>query len=403
MARHACIVAFAWVAAGIAQAVTTSVVDIPTRGVTQRILYLDPGVPAANLLLFAGGSGALGIDANGNMATNNALCAPSVRNRAAFAAQGYAVAAVDVASDGRSAVYEDILEVVRYMQRRSPVPTWIMSVSASTVPVAAFAGRAPMPNGVGVVLVSPGSVAQSDALRIGGPASVVYHTADTDQAAAEVYGILVNARPKELVAMSGGDSASCLGPHTLTGLDAPFVAGVVQFVNRATPAMSFVSLDNAVADAVEFYDASLDHYFITHVAGEIALLDAGVVIKGWTRTGQSFKVLTHPGPGTSPVCRFYIPPTLGDSHFYGRGTAECDATQAAHPSLVNEDPQFFHTTLPAQGRCSAGMRNVYRVFSGRADANHRYTADAGIRDAMVAKGWIAEGDGPDLVVMCAPL
>ena len=25
-----------------------------------------------------------------------------------------------------------------------------------------------------------------------------------------------------------------------------------------------------------------------------------------------------------------------------------------------------------------------------------------LRDAMVAKGWLAEGDGPDLVVMCAP-
>jgi len=25
-----------------------------------------------------------------------------------------------------------------------------------------------------------------------------------------------------------------------------------------------------------------------------------------------------------------------------------------------------------------------------------------MRDEMVAKGWIAEGDGPDLVVMCSP-
>ena len=33
---------------------------------------------------------------------------------------------------------------------------------------------------------------------------------------------------------------------------------------------------------------------------------------------------------------------------------------------------------------------------------HRYKTDKAIRDQMVAKGWLAEGDGPDLVVMCAP-
>jgi len=25
-----------------------------------------------------------------------------------------------------------------------------------------------------------------------------------------------------------------------------------------------------------------------------------------------------------------------------------------------------------------------------------------VRDQMVAKGWLAEGDGPNMVVMCAP-
>jgi hypothetical protein len=44
----------------------------------------------------------------------------------------------------------------------------------------------------------------------------------------------------------------------------------------------------------------------------------------------------------------------------------------------------------------------YRVFSNRADANHRYMIDAAVLDQMTAKGWVAEGDGPALVVMCAP-
>jgi hypothetical protein len=55
-----------------------------------------------------------------------------------------------------------------------------------------------------------------------------------------------------------------------------------------------------------------------------------------------------------------------------------------------------------QGICAPGTRNVYRVFSGRADANHRYMVDASVRATMVGKGWVAEGDGDDLVAMCAP-
>ena len=158
----------------------------------------------------------------------------------------------------------------------------------------------------------------------------------------------------------------------------------------------------AAAEAVEFYNFALDHYFVTHVPAEIAILDAGIAIKGWTRTGHTFKIYTGPQPGSSEVCRFYIPPAFGDSHFYGRGTAECNATGAAHPAFVNEDPAFFHVVLPVAGVCPAGLRNVYRVFSNRPDANHRYMVDPAVRDLMVASGWLAEGDGPNLVVMCVP-
>src|SRR5206468_1479689 len=73
---------------------------------------------------------------------------------------------------------------------------------------------------------------------------------------------------------------------------------------------------------VEFYNTALDHYFITWVAQEISDLDNGVH-QGWARTGYSFEAYTTAQAGASPVCRFYIPPALGDSHFFGRGTAEC--------------------------------------------------------------------------------
>ena len=158
----------------------------------------------------------------------------------------------------------------------------------------------------------------------------------------------------------------------------------------------------ATAQAVEFYHAALDHYFLTHVASEIAILDAGVQIKGWARTGQSITVAASASATTSPVCRMYIPPALGDSHFYGRGTVECASTAQKNPSFVSEDPQFFHMTLPQAGVCPVGTAPVYRVFSNRPDANHRYMKDKTIRDEMAARNWLVEGDGPDQVVMCSP-
>ena len=152
---------------------------------------------------------------------------------------------------------------------------------------------------------------------------------------------------------------------------------------------------------VEYYNASQDHYFMTWVPQEISDLDTGVHV-GWARTGQTFQTYVTAQTGTSPVCRFYIPPALGDSHFYGRGTTECNATAQNNPSFVLEDPAFMQMFLPNLGVCPTDTMEVYRVFDNRPDANHRYMTDKTIEAQMVAKGWVAEGDGPNLVVMCAP-
>ena len=166
--------------------------------------------------------------------------------------------------------------------------------------------------------------------------------------------------------------------------------------------MGSASAATIPAPVIEYYNASLDHYFITWAPAEIAKLDAGTEIKGWARTGQEFRTFTAVQGGASPVCRYYIPPGLGDSHFFGRGTAECDATGQQNPSFVREDPAFMQMFLPSAGVCPSGTTEIYRVFSNRPDANHRYMTDKAIRAQMVAKGWLAEGDGPELVVMCAP-
>ncbi len=157
---------------------------------------------------------------------------------------------------------------------------------------------------------------------------------------------------------------------------------------------------------VEYYHAALDHYFISALAPDIVALDSGQ-LSGWTRTGKSFRAFASVaggGAGSSPVCRFYIPPPLGDSHFLSASPAECDATRAKFPQLSYESANVFYIGLPdtTSGACPAGTLPVYRVWNNRADSNHRYTTDRALRDQMVALGYIAEGYGPDQVGMCAP-
>ena len=152
---------------------------------------------------------------------------------------------------------------------------------------------------------------------------------------------------------------------------------------------------------IEFYNASLDHYFVTHAGEEIVALDSGDT-PGWARTGHSLDAYETEQGGTSAVCRIYIPPGMGDGHYYGRDKAECDGTMAKNPSFVLESPNFFYLYPTTGGNCAQGQTPVFRLYSNRRDTNHRYVTSRAERDNMVAKGWLAEGDGPAAVVMCAP-
>jgi hypothetical protein len=178
----------------------------------------------------------------------------------------------------------------------------------------------------------------------------------------------------------------------------PMAATPKNFSN-ATAAMTALPVSS-----VEYYNQSLDHYFISSLAPDIDALDTGR-IAGWVRTGSTFGVYPSQaagGAGVGPVCRIIIPPPYGDSHFFGRSVQECTDTLTKFPFMSQETPSAFYVALPTLGVCPSGTVPVYRAFDNRADANHRYTTDPAIRDSMVAMGWIAEGDGPDLVVMCAP-
>src|SRR5437870_2195539 len=84
---------------------------------------------------------------------------------------------------------------------------------------------------------------------------------------------------------------------------------------------------------IEYYNPSLDHYFVTATANEIAALDSGQTV-GWKRTGYSFQALDAPTNATTPVCRIYLPPGMGDSHFYSASPGECDAVTQSLPAVT---------------------------------------------------------------------
>ncbi len=394
--RCAVSLACAVLAASAAAQVTTTVVDLPSRGAVQRILYVKPDAPAANVVALPGGTGRLGIREDGTMSTEAGTCFPMARTRLAFAAQGYAVALVDMASDGVTQHFDDVSAVIRYMRERADVPTWIVGGSSSTQAAWDMAVGLPASSPVGIVFFSPGIIDTSQKALYKRPTLVVTHPKDMAQFSGPLFAAMTLAPVAQAISLPGGSQGGC-GYHLFQGLDAEFAGAVTGFIAKHN-----ASFPPATTTAVEYYNAALDHYFLTHLDAEIAILDAGATIKGWARTGQSVAVYAGAQTASSPVCRFYIPPAKGDSHFYGRGSAECDATGASNPTFVNEDPQFFHVMLPAGGDCPAGTIPVYRVFSNRADANHRYMVSRTLRDQMAGSGWLAEGDGPDLVVMCAP-
>jgi len=173
-----------------------------------------------------------------------------------------------------------------------------------------------------------------------------------------------------------------------------------------------VSIPPVPVTVIEYYDAARDHYFMSSLQPDIDALDQQI-IPGWTRTGQTFAAYATAesgGPGAQPVCRIYIPPQSGDSHFFSASLAECAAilqlmgTNPAYAGYVYETPSAFFIGLPdlATGVCPIATVPVFRLWNQRVDSNHRYTEDPVTKAAMIALGFAPEGYGPGAVSMCAP-
>lgn len=151
-------------------------------------------------------------------------------------------------------------------------------------------------------------------------------------------------------------------------------------------------IDGIESFVVEYYNAALDHYFITADPAEAAMLDAGVVVPGWRRTGMAMKA--HPA-GAFPglvACRFFGTPPLGpNSHFYTIDPAEC-AKVKANPLWTYEGIAFNADPLQSLD-CPFNRVPVIRLYNNGmgGQANHRYTTSRSESRQMTANGWIVEG------------
>jgi hypothetical protein len=188
-------------------------------------------------------------------------------------------------------------------------------------------------------------------------------------------------------------------------------ANVLSKVCPDTTSTFTVYADDGLSPVIEYYYAALDHYFITQFKDEIAALDAGAH-PGWVRTGQSF-LAYRPGEGAGqPVARYYGLPSAGlDTHFFTLGFNVGDFMFLfAHPAEWEKEcndafdldfPSYVVGNVLVQNSCAPGEVPVYRLWNQRVDSNHRYTTDPAIKAQMIAKGYVAEGYGPDAIMMCA--
>ena len=199
------------------------------------------------------------------------------------------------------------------------------------------------------------------------------------------------------------------GPQTLSMWGSRIFAGGYFYTVDGQPrslgaAFSVPGLPPTQLSVIEYYHAPFDHYFITSVAAEIAMLDARTPpFQDWSRTGKSFNAYANASApaGSAAICRFFndhFAPK--SSHFYAAHGYGCEATLAQFPDWRLEDDKLFNAMLPSAAEaCPAGTVPVYRVYNqGQGGApNHRFLTSPADVALMVSKGYASEG-----VVMCVP-
>lgn len=151
---------------------------------------------------------------------------------------------------------------------------------------------------------------------------------------------------------------------------------------------------------IEYYNQSLDAYFITARPAEQVLLDSSA---GFSRTGTRFvaNAATDATANQARICRFYISSAspFVSSHFYGAEKTDCALIQANLPAGFSFEGYDFAVTAPdSAGACPVANKvPIYRAFRAVSAAapgktpNHRYIASLSDYNRLIALGWAGEG------------
>jgi hypothetical protein len=148
---------------------------------------------------------------------------------------------------------------------------------------------------------------------------------------------------------------------------------------------------------VEYYNKTLDAYFITGRANEQQALDT---VADFQRTGMTFQAVAASAaasttPPSTRICRFYISTAspYANTHFYGREGVDCEQIRALNAAGFSWEDYDFALAQPTAGVCPAASTTIYRSFrpaAGGKTANHRYSASAASYASAAAAGYVGE-------------
>ncbi len=233
----------------------------PRPGVKQEFLLLRPdGPPSASVVLYAGGSGSIGIGKDGSLKRGGNFL---VEARALFADQGFLVLVPDRPSDwagGDKWSYrltaehaQDAAALIAVLRAEADVPVWLIGTSRGSISAANAAARIDQNGPAGIVLtasVTNGgnklrpSLADIDLGRISAATLIVGHEDDDCHVTpwseqADLVRKLTKARKVEAVAVADGEAGDLSAPckshshHGFLGIEKSTVARIAAWILTA--------------------------------------------------------------------------------------------------------------------------------------------------------------------------
>ena len=159
----------------------------------------------------------------------------------------------------------------------------------------------------------------------------------------------------------------------------------------ATPALA------QPVTVVEYYNTTLDAYFITGRTNEQQQLDS---VADFKRTGMTFQAVAagasaNTNPAVTRICRFYVNMVTpySSTHFYGREGIDCEQLRARNLAGFAWEDYDFALAQPDSGVCPDNTSTIYRSFRSAANgktANHRYSSSAASYVASTHAGYVGE-------------